>query len=253
MIFLVVIVFAMNIEHKALIQFKNSTKLQHWQCRRQNEMHLIIGNWNRESCYIECEDCRKWPIFETVLFFFATINAAINFVLIEWLSNSEDYKFNRSESESGTTAGLGIRFFSFLFYKEKLIEQVRYVSGNNTTNLFYFSENAICTIVYLILMFFFVCVCCLSETHVHSAASERNRHKHAHIHFVMRLQVTTQMIHSALRKKQLCVMVIVHDLRLFRIPYFVFCFLFSRSCQSVFLMLFSHIIIILCRAKRISK
>lgn len=30
-------------------------------------------------------------------FFFATINAAINLAVIEWLSNSEDYIFNRRE------------------------------------------------------------------------------------------------------------------------------------------------------------
>lgn len=62
---------------------------------------------------------------------------------------------------------------SFFFSKEKLIEQVsvqRYVSGNNTTKLFYFSENSICTIVYLIFWCYSLCVC-LFEKHVHSAAA----------------------------------------------------------------------------------
>lgn len=121
--------------------------------------------------------------------------------------------------------------------------------GNNATNLFFFFENSICTIVYLILMLFFVC---LSSRNT-CAPLRAHTHMYLYTHFVMRLQVTTQMIQSALRKRS-DAMVIVHDLSLFSlcsseccVQYSIFSF---YCCHSVMFGFFSHIIIILCLAKK---
>lgn len=173
-----------------------------------NEIHLILSEIGAEN------HAKNEEIVESG-YCFVTLNATINLILIEsavqfWRLHS-NRKWTNYAKLPGNIVGRdffwGGRKIDWTSFGTTLYV---YMPGNNTTNLFFFFENSICTIVYLILMLFFVCLssrntCAPLRTHTCT---------HMYTHFVMRLQVTTQMIQSALRKWS-DAMVIVHDLSLF--------------------------------------
>lgn len=122
--------------------------------------------------------------------------------------------------------------------------------GNNATNLFFFFENSICTIVYLILMLFFVCLssrntCAPLRTHTHTCVFVYT--------FCDAIASDNTNDSECIAKKKRC-----HGNRTWFefIQFMQFCmvytifyiqFLLLSFCYVWF---FSHIIIILCLAKK---